>query len=61
MQEIFQAISKSTLSNSFIWQRQILAKNYTTYNLSFQVNTLTTSRVGFRLTSSETDAETEFP
>ena len=42
-------------------QRQTLTMNLRMYNLSFLVNTLTTSCVGFRFTSSETDAEPGFP
>ena len=42
-------------------QRQTLTMNLRMYNLSFHINTLTTPRVSFRFTSSETDAEPEFP
>ena len=42
-------------------QGQTLTTNLRSFNLSFHVNTLTTSRVGFILTSSETYAEPEFP
>ena len=42
-------------------QRQTLTMNLRMYDLSFHVNTLTTPRVSFRFTSSETGAEPKFP